>query len=379
MTLITYVTRVHFADGILEEALRAELEINGKSRPLFIIDDNSDNDDEEINLRMSTGFGEKIAVEKIRFQETFTKECIIQQIAEKYREVDADVLVVGGGNAVIDCAKLARVVIAHNENLTRFSLAEGGSRLISSKTLPELYAVPNILGFGAAVSAHARYIRDDGTYARLLCRKLIPTVTICDPTLTAGTNSTKTASAGVDAIVRCLEAYLSPNFNPPADGIALDGLRRAVNALPKVLKNDKLSYRREMMAAGLNSALALQKGIGTTQVIGDSLEVVAGTAFDQGGIRRLILPPIMRSTTKASGVKEESLKQVLGVNGSSDLIDTLEHYLTDLPLPNRLGDFGISENHLSKAAQYAAAEMIVAPGLQAIETEQLEKMMVEIH
>lgn len=30
MTLITYLTRVHFADGVLEEALRAEMEVNGK-------------------------------------------------------------------------------------------------------------------------------------------------------------------------------------------------------------------------------------------------------------------------------------------------------------------------------------------------------------
>ena len=36
MTLINYLTRIHFGDGVLEEALWAEIEHNGKRRPLII-------------------------------------------------------------------------------------------------------------------------------------------------------------------------------------------------------------------------------------------------------------------------------------------------------------------------------------------------------
>ena len=39
MTLITYVTRVHFADGVLEEALWSEVEVNRKTRPLIVTDE----------------------------------------------------------------------------------------------------------------------------------------------------------------------------------------------------------------------------------------------------------------------------------------------------------------------------------------------------
>ena len=39
MTLINYLTRVHFADGVLEEALRSEMEVNGKRRPLIVAED----------------------------------------------------------------------------------------------------------------------------------------------------------------------------------------------------------------------------------------------------------------------------------------------------------------------------------------------------
>ncbi|WP_205421164.1 hypothetical protein [Rhizobium terrae] len=34
----------------------------------------------------------------------------------------------------------------------------------------------------------------------------------------------------MNAIAHCIGTFLSPAFNPPADGIALDGLRRARRA-----------------------------------------------------------------------------------------------------------------------------------------------------
>ncbi len=39
MTLINYLTRVHFADGVLEEATHSEMEAHGKRRPLIIAEE----------------------------------------------------------------------------------------------------------------------------------------------------------------------------------------------------------------------------------------------------------------------------------------------------------------------------------------------------
>jgi 4-hydroxybutyrate dehydrogenase len=36
MTLISYTLRIHFADGILEEALKSEMETDGNLRPLIL-------------------------------------------------------------------------------------------------------------------------------------------------------------------------------------------------------------------------------------------------------------------------------------------------------------------------------------------------------
>ena len=54
----------------------------------------------------------------------------------------------------------------------------------------------------------------------------MPKAAICDPELTLGLPPLLTAATGMDAIAHCMETFMAPAFNPPADGIALDGLAR---------------------------------------------------------------------------------------------------------------------------------------------------------
>ncbi len=54
----------------------------------------------------------------------------------------------------------------------------------------------------------------------------MPKAAICDPELTLGLPPMLTAATGMDALAHCMETFMAPPFNPPADGIALDGLQR---------------------------------------------------------------------------------------------------------------------------------------------------------
>ena len=62
--------------------------------------------------------------------------------------------------------------------------------------------------------------------------------------VTLGAAPAASASSGADAIANCLESYVSGGYNPPADGIALDGLTRAVRNLHKVIRDDRIELRR---------------------------------------------------------------------------------------------------------------------------------------
>lgn len=70
-----------------------------------------------------------------------------------------------------------------------------------------------------------------------------------------------TAATGMDAISHCIETYLAPSFNPPADGIALEGLRRAWANIRKATETpDDKDARANMAIAATMGAMAFQKG-----------------------------------------------------------------------------------------------------------------------
>ncbi|MFX5510341.1 iron-containing alcohol dehydrogenase, partial [Acinetobacter baumannii] len=80
---------------------------------------------------------------------------------------------------------------------------------------------------GSEVGRGAILILDDGRKVGIISPHLVPKLALCDPELTLGLPPLRTAATGMDAIAHCLETFMAPAFNPPADGIALDGLWRA--------------------------------------------------------------------------------------------------------------------------------------------------------
>ena len=208
-----------------------------------------------------------------------------------------------------------------------------------------------------------------------MCKKLVPTVTICDPTLTLGAGRIESASAGVDAFGRCIEAYLSPGYNPPADGIALDGLGRVVENLHKVLEDDTVHARRELMAASLNGALAMQKGLGTIHAIGCALETVTGRRLDPGAVSRLFLPAVLQFNADAAREKFSTLKQVLksGDDGSPEA--SVAAFLKALPLPESLNEMGIAEEQIRTAADLAASDLAAVRSPRALNSPSLFAIM----
>jgi hypothetical protein len=377
MTLITYLTRIHFADGVLEEALWAEMEAWKKLRPLIVTDDEHLSGD--MAERILAGLPTKSS------SQTYTKippiptEHHARKIAAQYRDAGCDVLLAFGTSRAIDLAKVARIAIAHEGDIGRFSVKHGRSRLIGSN-LPHLFAIPSISGVGAAVSAHTPLVLRNGERTLITCKTLIPAVTICDPTLSLGANAEQSASAGADAISHCIEAFLSKSYNPPAEGIAIDGLKRAVENLERVLDNGAdLSARREMMAASLNGALALQKGLGACHAISNALELVSDTELDQGELNRITLPSVLRFNEDAASDKFRTLSRTFGFRKPYRLADAVEDYFQPLPLPKSLSGIGLREIQLKDAADIASKDLATDTNPRRIDTEDYLSIMLSVH
>lgn len=351
MTLFSaFYDRIHFGEGILEEALQSELERNGLCRPVLLHDSTAASSD--ILDRVTLGL--PLGVTKTQHFLDY-KLPDFRGLRAAHDQIDAHgadvVIAFGSANAIS-----AMRTLLHGQ--TREAGPIGVAPLMNE---PKFFAVPGVDGL---VSPAVLFGDRDPT--RSMRRTDNPSVVICDPTLTMGQSAELTASASVVALVRCVEAILSDTYHPPADGLAFDGLKRIVGGLGSVLQADCLEGRRELMAAELNASLAMHKGVGITQLLIAELMRLNETGHDPGALMRLVFP-IYVDTGRCIGQtqKDQQICDALNARPGATLGTALVEMMTSLPLPSSFQALGIAPDTLQKAATNITATSDMA----AVETE----------
>lgn len=222
MAFIYYLTHIHLDFGAVT-LLKSECERIGIRRPLLVTDKGV----------VAAGIAQRAidalsALPVAVFDDTPSNptEAMVRQAAAQYRSEGCDGLIAVGGGSSIDLAKGIAILATHEGELTTYATIEGGSGRITERAAP-LIAVPTTSGTGSEVARGAIIILEDGRKLGFHSWHLLPRSAICDPELTLGLPPGLTAATGMDAIAHCIETFLAPAFNPPADGIALDGLERA--------------------------------------------------------------------------------------------------------------------------------------------------------
>src|SRR5690606_22237841 len=171
------------------------------------------------------------------------------------------------------------------------------------------------------VGLGAILILNDGRKVGVLSPYLVPRSAICDPSMTLALPAMLTAATGMDAIAHCLETFMSPAFNPPADGIALDGLRRAWAHIERATKepHDR-EARLNMMSASMQGAMAFQKGLGCVHSLSHSLGGI-DPRLHHGTLNAVFLPAIIdfnkESPTVLNEDKMARIAQAMGLALSS--------------------------------------------------------------
>ena len=163
-------------------------------------------------------------------------ESSVRAAHEVWQASRCDGLIAVGGGSSIDLAKGLAIMATHPGPLTTYATIEGGSPKITPQAAP-LIAVPTTAGTGSEVARGAIVIVDDGRKLGFHSWNLMPKAAILDPELTLGLPPILTAATGMDAIAHCMETFMAPAFNPPADGIALDGLERAWHHIERATRD----------------------------------------------------------------------------------------------------------------------------------------------
>ena len=258
MARILYLTQIDIDFGVVK-LLPQEAQRIGMGKPLVITD---------VGVRSAGVLAQALTalagLHYVVFDQTPSNptEAAVHAAARLYRDQGCDGLIAVGGGSSIDLAKGVAIAATHEGPLVRYATIEGGSAFITDRVAP-LIAVPTTAGTGSEVARGAIIIVADGRKLGFHSWHLLPKAALLDPELTLGLPALLTAATGMDAIAHCMETFMAPAVNPPADGIALDGLARGWAHIESAARNGQdRDARWQMMSASMQGAMAFQKGLG---------------------------------------------------------------------------------------------------------------------
>lgn len=315
MTIWSFPTRIVFGDGSIE-TIGAEATSLGAKKALIIADQGIV--DAGIVATVEKALAEA-DVESTVFSEISSNpvESELSAATEAYRAAEADLVVAVGGGSPLDVGKLVRLMATHPSPVAQYDDAIGGDAKITGE-VPPMIAVPTTAGTGSEVG-RSGVVTVEATNRKTVvyAPKLLADVAILDPVLTVSMPPKMTAATGFDALTHCIEAYCATGDHPMADAIALEGIRLAATALPKVVSDPgDLKARGAMMKAAMMGAVAFQKGLGACHSLAHPLS--AECHLHHGLANALCLPAVLDFNRSAVPARIAAVARVLGVRAEDE-------------------------------------------------------------
>jgi len=343
MGTINYLTRIEFDDGAIER-LSAVLQEVGIKRPLIVTDRGLFDGRLFVSL-----VGALRGTEHAVFADTPQNptEAAVDAAAAVYNEQACDGVIAFGGGSSMDLAKGVALRATHEGPLDSYAAVNGGVAKISSAVAPVI-AIPTTAGTGSEVGRAALVTLKTGFKLGLISPYLIPKVAICDPLLTLGLPPGLTAATGMDAFTHCLETFVSPLNNPPAEAIAIDGLER-VNRWIKVAVADGANKeaRWHMMMGALQGGLTFQKGLGAVHAMSHPLGALKDVTLHHGTLNAVLLPIVYETNLDAIAPwKQDKIRLALGLTPDASVSDYIRELNAALNLPETLSAMGVKPEHL---------------------------------
>lgn len=378
MAFINYITQIQLDFGAVN-LLPQECERIGMKKPLVVTDPGIRAAGVLDKALAALGAVPHAVFDQTPFNPT---EAAVRAAVEVYKAQGCDGLIAVGGGSSIDLAKGVAIAATHPGPMKTYATIEGGSPKISEAVAPVI-AVPTTAGTGSEVARGAIVIVDDGRKLGFHSWHLVPKTAICDPELTLGLPAWLTAATGMDAIAHCMETFMAPAVNPPADGIGLDGLERGWANIERATRNGAdREARWQMMSASMQGAMAFQKGLGCVHSLSHSLGG-ANPKLHHGTLNAMFLPAVVRFNASAeSMVKDRRLQRMahaMGLAGvdskGTEIAEAIREMNKRLGLASGLAELGVTRDLFEKVIDGAMADHCHKTNPRIATREQYREML----
>lgn len=283
----------------------------------------------------------------------------VREAAQAFLDHDCDGVIGFGGGSALDVGKAARLLAKR----PGFALAEFYGEPDWSGLSPFI-AIPTTAGTGSEVG-RSSVVTLEATRRKAVIfhPSLLATLVVLDPELTTGLPAKLTAATGADALTHCIESYTCPVFHPMCDGIALEGIRLIVEALPRACEHGgDLDARGKMLVAAAMGAVAFQKDLGVVHSLAHPLSTLCG--LHHGLANALCLVPAM----KFCAGRKPGIYRRVGVACGLDVLRApdaeadretiafISGFLGRVGLSSRLRDHGVTPEHLDALVAQAVED-----------------------
>ncbi len=350
MATISYLTTVQFDYGAIK-LVGAECKRLGIARALIVTDRGIRASG--LLERLRENLAGTASFEVYEDTPPNPTETAVRDALARYRQVEANGIVAIGGGSSMDLGKAVALLATHPEPLAQYAAVEGGVPRITAAVAP-LIAIPTTAGTGSEVGRGSVIVLDDGRKLGFLSPHLLPKVALCDPELTLSLPPLLTAATGMDAVAHCVETFLAPAVNPPAEAIAIDGLTRAAAHIERAAGSGQdREARWNMMMAAMEGALAFQKGLGAVHSLSHPLGALPGLKLHHGTLNAVLMPAVLRFNRPAVGDKLERIGRAMGLREGADVAQTVADLNRRLGLPPGLAAMGVPREALARIAEAA--------------------------
>ncbi|HEX8012821.1 MAG TPA: hydroxyacid-oxoacid transhydrogenase [Casimicrobiaceae bacterium] len=263
-----------FGAGCLAEAGEHARELSLKRAALFTDESLRDSPHVATVLRSL----QAAAVETVIYDEVVIEPTTasFQAAARFAAEGRFDGYVSVGGGSVMDTCKAANLYATHPADfMTYVNAPIGGGQKVPGALKPHI-ACPTTSGTGSETTGIAIFnLTDINAKTGIISRRLIPTIALIDPTVTATLPRNVVAASGFDCMSHALESLtarpwprrlnpargvsrpVSQGANPFSDGLAIEALKGVGKHLVRAIDDaNDTEARTEMMYAAMLAGIA---------------------------------------------------------------------------------------------------------------------------
>lgn len=287
----------------------------------------------------------------------------VDEIVERQRGSEIDVVVAVGGGSVMDAGKAVSAMIPV-DGKTRDFLEGVGTSVHPGVKIPFI-AMPTTSGTGSEMTKNAviSEVGASGYKKSLRHENFIPEVAVIDPEMMLSCPAGLTASSGMDAFTQLLESYVSTNANPMTDALALQGLKQIKKYLLRAFLEgeNNIEARAGMALAAMFSGITLAHA---------GLGLVHGFASPLGGLFHIphgvvcgtVMAPVFSQTIDIlmENPENQAVQKLVIVSKvfadfkykkDREYLQAFQeklHHITSLLEVPRLSEFGVSEDDIPK-------------------------------